>query len=169
MRLEVRRHCVKVTDGLRAYLKERLRLALARFARHIGLVRVYLRGVNGRRGGPRKKCRVVVELPPRGRVIVAGADTAISRAIARTAGRAGFAVKRHVKRRRSRRPPPRPSGGDAGGLGTPCCRGLSRTRASEGRPGAKRRCVPGDDGSAARPRRLSKKGGGSNALSGFGL
>ena len=105
MRLEVRRRCVKVTEELRTYLKGRLRLALGRFARHIGSVRVYLWDVNGPRGGPGKKCRVVVELPPRGRVIVAGADTAISGAIARTARRAGFAVKRHVKRRRSRRRP----------------------------------------------------------------
>jgi hypothetical protein len=36
---------------------------------------------------------------------VAGADTAISGAIARTACRARFAVKRHVKRRRARRRP----------------------------------------------------------------
>ena len=105
MRLEVRRRCVKVTEELRTYLKGRLRLALGRFARHIDLVRVYLRDVNGPRGGLGKKCRIVVELPPRGRVIVAGADTAISGAIARTARRAGFAVKRHVKRRRSRRRP----------------------------------------------------------------
>jgi hypothetical protein len=31
MRLEIRRHGVEVTDELRAYLKERLRLALGRF------------------------------------------------------------------------------------------------------------------------------------------
>jgi putative sigma-54 modulation protein len=107
MRLEIRRRGVKVSEELRTYLKERLGLALGRFARHIDRVRVYLRDVNGPRGGPGKKCRVVVELPPRGRVIVAGADTVISGAVARTASRAGFAVKRHVKRRRARRRPPR--------------------------------------------------------------
>jgi putative sigma-54 modulation protein len=107
MRLEIRRRGVKVTEELRTYLKERLRLTLGRFARHIGLVRVYLRDVNGPRRGPGKKCRMVVELPPRGRVIVASVDTAISAAIARTASRAGFALKRHVHRRRARRRPPR--------------------------------------------------------------
>ena len=35
MRLETRRRGVKVTEELRTYLKERLRLALARFGRHI--------------------------------------------------------------------------------------------------------------------------------------
>ncbi|HJT75813.1 MAG TPA: HPF/RaiA family ribosome-associated protein [Gemmataceae bacterium] len=103
MRLEIRRRGVQVTEGLRAYLKERLRLALGQFARHINRVRVYLRDANGPRGGLGKKCRVVVELPPRGRVVVAGADMGISGAIARTAGRAGLAVKRHVRRRRTRR------------------------------------------------------------------
>lgn len=105
MRLEIRRRGVNVTEGLRSYLQERLGVALGRFARHINRVRVYLRDVNGPRGGLGKKCRMVVELPPRGRVVVAGADLGISGAIARTAGRAGFAVKRYVKRRRTRRRP----------------------------------------------------------------
>jgi hypothetical protein len=107
MRLETRRRGVKVTEGLRTYLKERLRLALGRFCRHIDLVRVYLRDVNGPRGGLGKKCRIVVELPQRRRVVVTGADTDIRAAITGTASRAGFAVKRHVKRRRARRHPPR--------------------------------------------------------------
>lgn len=107
MRLDIRRRGVKVTEKLRTYLKERLRLALSRFGRRIDLVRVYLRDVNGPRGGPGKQCRIVVELPPRGRVIVTGADTDIRAAITGTASRAGFAVKRHVKRRRARRRPPR--------------------------------------------------------------
>ena len=115
MRLEIRQRGVKVTEELRTFLQERLRLALGRFARHIDLVRVYLRDVNGPRDGLDKKCRMVVELPPRGRVIVAGADTATSAAIARTASRAGIAVKRHVQRRRSRRRPPRaPATGNLG-------------------------------------------------------
>lgn len=103
MRLEIRQRGVKVAGGLRAHLRERLRLALGRFARHVGRVRVYLWDVNGPRGGADKRCRIVVELPPRGRVAVAGTDTALAGAIARTAGRVGFAVRRHVQRRRSQR------------------------------------------------------------------
>jgi putative sigma-54 modulation protein len=107
MRLETRRRGVKVTEELRTYLKDRLRLALTRFGRYIDLVRVYLRDANGPRGGLGKKCRVVVELPPRGRIIVTGVDTDIRAAITGTVSRAGFAVKRHVKRRQARRRPPR--------------------------------------------------------------
>jgi putative sigma-54 modulation protein len=107
MRLEIRRRGVKVTKKLRTYLKERLGVALARFGRHIDLVRVYLWDVNGPRGGMGKKCRIVVELPPRGRVVVTGTDADVRFAITGTANRAGFAVKRHVKRRRARRRSPR--------------------------------------------------------------
>src|SRR5436190_21641806 len=109
MRLEIRQRGVKVTEELRIHVKQRLRLALGRFARHIDSVRAYLRDVNGTRGGLGKKCRIVVELPPRGRVVVAGADTGIPAAIKATAARAGFAVKRHVKRRRKSRRAPRRS------------------------------------------------------------
>ena len=105
MRLEIRRRGVKITEDLRTYLKERLRPALARLGRHVEAVRVYLRDVNGPRLG--KKCRIVVELPPRGRVVVTGVDTDIRAAISGTASRAGVAVKRHVKRWRARRRSPR--------------------------------------------------------------
>jgi putative sigma-54 modulation protein len=103
MRLEIRRQGVKVTEELRKYLKERLRFALSRFGHHIDLIRIYLEDLNGPRRGMDKKCRIVVALPPRGRVVVSGADTGIRSAITGTANRAGFAVKRHVKRRRMRR------------------------------------------------------------------
>jgi regulator of nucleoside diphosphate kinase len=107
MRLEIRLRGVTVTEELRAYLKGQLRLALGRFARNIERVRVYLRDVNGPRGGPSKKCRIVVELPPRGSVVVTGTDTDVFAAVSRTANRARFAVRRHIKRRLARRRPPR--------------------------------------------------------------
>jgi hypothetical protein len=110
MRLEIRRRGVKVTAELRAYLKKRVRLGLSRFGRHIGLVRIYLRGLRGPRGGVGKTCRIVVELPPRGRAVVTGVDAEIRDAITGAANRAGVAVKRHVKRRRAgRRPSRRPA------------------------------------------------------------
>lgn len=107
MRLEIRQRGVKVTEELRAHLGGRLRFALGRFASRIGLVRVYLRDVNGPRGGPDKRCGIVVELPPRSRVVVTGTDTDIRAAIDVTANRVGEAVNRHLKRRRALRRPVR--------------------------------------------------------------
>lgn len=103
MRFEIRSRGVKFTEELRNHLDERLRLALERFGHHIDLVRVYLREVTGTRGCLGKVCRIVVELPPRGRVIVTGTDDDIQAAVTATAARAGFAVRRHVMRRRTRR------------------------------------------------------------------
>lgn len=103
MRLEIRQRGRKVTDELRVHVRERLQLALGRFARSIAQVWVYLRDVNGPRGGLSKKCRIVVELPRRGRVVVTGVDTDIFAAITRTASRTRFAVRRNVKQRLARR------------------------------------------------------------------
>lgn len=107
MRLEIRQRGMKVTEELRVHVRGRLRLALGRFARSIAQVWVYLRDVNGPRGGLSKKCRIVVELPRRGRVVVTGLDTDIVATVTRTASRAKFAVRRHLKQRLARRRPPR--------------------------------------------------------------
>lgn len=107
MRLEIRQRGMNITEELRVHVWDRLQLALGRFARAIDRVWVYLRDVNGPRGGLSKKCRIVVELPRRGRVIVTGMDTDIFAAITRTASRAKFAVRRRIKQRLARRRPPR--------------------------------------------------------------
>lgn len=103
MRLEIRRRGIEVVEELRSCFKERLRLALNRFGRHVDLVRVYLWDVNGPRGGVSQKCRIVVEVPPRGRVVVTETDTDIRAAIAGATNRVTSAIKRHVKRRWTRR------------------------------------------------------------------
>lgn len=107
MRLEIRQRGIKITAELRDHLRERLQLALGRFARSLSRVRVYLRDTIAPQGGSSKKCRMVAELPPRGRVVVTGVDADLFTLIAQTANRVGFAVRRHVKRRLARRRPPR--------------------------------------------------------------
>jgi ribosome-associated translation inhibitor RaiA len=102
MRLEIRRRGLKVSEELRSHIEERLRLALARFARYVSEVWVYLRAVNGPRGVARK-CRVVVRLPPAGRVVVVGSEADGLAAVKSSADRAKFAVRRHLKRRLARR------------------------------------------------------------------
>jgi ribosomal subunit interface protein len=107
MRLEIRRRRLGVSEALRAHVERRLRTALARFGGRVGLVRVYLRDVNGPRGGVDKRCRIAVHLPRFGRAVASGAGTDPYAVVARTAERLGRAVTRHLKRRAARRRPSR--------------------------------------------------------------
>lgn len=127
MRYEIRRRGVEVTEDLRVHVVERLRLALARFAGYVGEVRVYLRDVNGPRGGLDKECRIVVEVPRYGRVVVAVAYADVFGAVAHTARRTQFAVRRRVKRRLAQRRPSRTM--RMARAGAPA--GLSRTQSPE--------------------------------------
>lgn len=103
MQLEIRERAVKFTEELRNHLNERMESALGRFARSIKRVRVYLRDVNGPRGGMGKQCRIAVDFVRGGSVVVTGLDPDIYAAVSSTASRAGFAVRRRVKQRLARR------------------------------------------------------------------
>ena len=107
MRIDIQHRGVKVSEELLDHFRRRLRRVLTRFGRDVKLIRVYLRDVNGPRGGRDHRCRIVVELPRRGRVVVTGTDADIGAALNVTAGRAELAVKRHLKRRLTRRRPTR--------------------------------------------------------------
>lgn len=115
MRLEIRRRGLEVNEALRSDLERRLHGALGRLSRSIGDVWVYLRRVNGPRGGAGKKCRILVRLPRIGNVVVTGAAAEVFGLVRRTAERVGHAVRRRLGRRRDRR---RPGRGDHGGRGT---------------------------------------------------
>ena len=91
MRVEIRRRRLEVSERLREHVERRLRAALGRFAGRLGGVRVYLRDVNGPRGGPDKRCRIVVHLPPGGRAVVSGMAADPYTAVARTAERSARA------------------------------------------------------------------------------
>jgi ribosome-associated translation inhibitor RaiA len=101
MRLEIRCQGAELPEGLRSYLAERLCAALRPLERYVGSVQAYLRGGSG----PRREvtsCRVVTELPPRGRVVVTGIGSEVRAAITGAARRLGATVRRHINRRRSR-------------------------------------------------------------------
>lgn len=105
MRLEIRRRGLEVNEELRNDLERRLHFALGRLSRSIGDVWVYLRRVNGPRGGVGKKCRIVVRMPRVGNVVVSGAASEVFSLVRRTAERVGHAVRRRLGRRRDRRRP----------------------------------------------------------------
>jgi putative sigma-54 modulation protein len=110
MRVEIRRRRLEITDGLLTHIERRLRTALRRFARRVGSVWVYLRDVNGPRGGADKRCRIVIDLRPGGRAVTTGAGPDPYAVVARTAARSARTVKRHLKRGVGRRRRPRRAG-----------------------------------------------------------
>jgi ribosome-associated translation inhibitor RaiA len=102
MKVEIRHRGVNVGEKQKSLIKRRLARVFGRFARHVGQTWVYLRDVNGPRGGPDLECRVVVDLPPRARAVVASLDRDIGAAVSLAAHRLRGALRRHVQRRRAR-------------------------------------------------------------------
>ena len=100
MRLEVRVRDRELTEGLRAYVDRRLRFALSRFGRRIGLVTVRIADVNGPRGGVDKQCRIHAEVIPSGNVDLEETDADLYAAIDRAADRVRRAIARELERAR---------------------------------------------------------------------
>ncbi len=107
MKLQIRNHGVQISEEMRNAIQEQIPRALRRFARRVSLVRIYLWDANGPRGGSAYKCRIVVELPPRSRVVVAEDDVSVVAALAGATDRIRLAVARQLKRRTERRRPSR--------------------------------------------------------------
>jgi putative sigma-54 modulation protein len=84
----------------RERVERRLGFALGRFGDRVGRVTVHLVDVSGPRGGVDKRCRVVVEVPGHGAVVVEEADADLNALIDRAADRIGQAVRRRLDRAR---------------------------------------------------------------------
>ena len=61
MKLQVNSPDFKLTPALKQRLKRRITFALNRFSDRIRLVKVWLRDINGPKGGIDKVCRILVE------------------------------------------------------------------------------------------------------------
>ena len=96
---------VRLVGGAEQGIERRLRFALGRFASRIRRLRVRLTDVNGPRGGLDKRCRIAVDLIPRGMVMVEGAGDDPFALVAGAAKRASRAVRRALERRRRGRNP----------------------------------------------------------------
>ena len=70
MRVLIHPRTITADEGLRTRVTEALEAALAPVGRHLLRVDAYLTDVNGPRGGPDKRCRVVAHLRS-GPVVVA--------------------------------------------------------------------------------------------------
>ena len=105
MRLEMRGVNFELDDLLKDHIERRLRFALGRFAARIRQLTVRLTDDNGLRGGVDTRCRIAVDLVPRGEVMVEVTGDEPFALTADAAKRTGRAVRRELERRREGRYP----------------------------------------------------------------
>ncbi len=104
MRVEIRRRRLEMSDGLRDHIDQQLRAGVGRFEGQVAWVWVYLRDVNGPRGGVDKRCRIVVHFARGGgRAVASGVGTDPYAAVTQAADRVARIVKRRVQRPIARR------------------------------------------------------------------
>jgi hypothetical protein len=103
VRVLIHPRTITATDKeLRGRVTEALETALAAVWSSLNWVDVYLTDVNGPRGGPDKRCRVVAHLPT-GPVVVARTGLDPVAAVAAAAVRCRRLVRSRLTRRRHRR------------------------------------------------------------------
>src|SRR5690606_21591955 len=100
MRLDVYGLNYELNDDLNDHIERCLTAALGRLKERIDRVTIRVVDVNGPRGGIDKRCRIIVSLNPRGKVIVTGADRDPFVLVTRAARRTGQIVRRVLGRRR---------------------------------------------------------------------
>lgn len=112
--IDLRSSNVPISVALREHVARRLDFAIRRFAHRIQRVIVRLVDVNGPRGGPDKRCRIVAYLDGSEVVLVEATDSDAYAAVSQAAIRLDERVARALTRRRPRtlarrRIGPRPS------------------------------------------------------------
>ncbi len=103
MRVLIHPRALTADEGLRARATEVLEAALAPVRRHLLWVDAYLTDLNGPRGGPDKRCRVVAHLRTGGPVVVGRTGTDPVAALAAAAARCRRLITARLKRRLARR------------------------------------------------------------------
>lgn len=98
MWLTIHLQSLDIDNVVREHVERRLSFALSRLEDQIEHVTVHLIDENGPRGGRDKRCRVVVEVLRRNRVVVEDTDSDLKAAINRAANRVRLTVRRKVDR-----------------------------------------------------------------------
>lgn len=86
-------------ETLRDYTERRFRFSLRRFGHRVKRLRVSVEDLNGPRGGVDKRCRIIAEISPSGRLVIEEADVQIHEAVDRAADRLRRSIRRELKRR----------------------------------------------------------------------
>jgi len=103
MQIEIRTRNLEAEETLRSFIEQRLERSLRRFAPRIRRIRVYLGDINGPRGGIDKRIRAVLDLFPKGQIVVDGTSENSFAAAADVAHRLQRSVRRALQSRISRR------------------------------------------------------------------
>src|SRR5687768_5308788 len=101
MEIEVRVSNVAVSEALESHIRRRIDFALRRFAPRVVRVVVRVVDLNGPKGGPDKRCRMVAYLSsPAKNIIVEATDADAYVAVSQAAARLDDCVTRALVRRR---------------------------------------------------------------------
>ena len=100
MMIDLRSSNLPISDALREHIVRKLDFAIRRFESHVSRVVVRLVDVNGPRGGPDKRCRIIAHFSPTGSVMVEATDADVYAAASQAAIRLDERVARAVARRR---------------------------------------------------------------------
>lgn len=103
MELELRVRGTYFLEALRNYTEHRLRFSVRRLGHSIKRLRVSVEDLNGPRGGVDKRCRIIAEISPSGKLIIEETDPRIHEAVDRAADRLRRSVRRELKRRQAHR------------------------------------------------------------------
>ncbi len=114
--IDLRSSNVPISLSLREHVSRRLDFAIRRFAQHVDRVIVRLVDLNGPKGGPDKRCRMLLYLDGPETVVVEATDSDAYAAVSQAAMRLDESVARALMRRRRpvarRRIEPVPARGD---------------------------------------------------------
>ncbi|HEU4538176.1 MAG TPA: HPF/RaiA family ribosome-associated protein [Polyangiaceae bacterium] len=136
-KFELRSQSLPVSEALREHVARRLDFALRRFARRVDGVVVRLVDLNGPKGGPDKRCRIVARLEPAQSLVVEATDPDLYVAVSQAALRLDGQVARALTRRAPK--------GERGARRPTAAARAPAAPAGEG-PGAARRGRPGARG-----------------------
>ena len=99
MHIAIQSHGLVLTDGLRAYVRRRLRTSVGwALTRRLA---VWLSDINGLRGGRDKRCKIQISLDHGKTVVIENTEEDLYVAIDRAADRADRALARQLARRRA--------------------------------------------------------------------
>lgn len=102
MRIELRSSNLSISEPLFTHVARKVNFAVRRFASRVEHVVVRLVDVNGPKGGPDKRCRIVARLSSGRSVIVEATDADAYASASQAATRLGERVSRSLTRGRPR-------------------------------------------------------------------